>query len=138
MQKNNVIHFNWIFLYSNCLLTIVMCIYAVQPIQGDYFYSNLTDFFQLFGIILWAISPYLTLLFALPIILSKGNMLKTFSIFIVMFAIISDYFIATEIFRKIPVNGLTIFKIFPIYQWIVFLSLFSLCMILFKFTPKRG
>ena len=48
-----------------------MGIYAALPWGDNYAYSKLADYFALFGMMLWAISPYLAMFVALLVFSKK-------------------------------------------------------------------
>ena len=136
MNKSYLIKFNWIFLISICLFTLVMGIYAAQPWGDNYAYSKFSDYLQLFGMMLWAVSPYLAMFIVLRVITKKEILIKTFSVCTFAISLFAAFILFDTMFIHIDAQGGLIFLFLPIYQWLAFIVFLFICSLVNKFSKK--
>ena len=136
MYKSNLIKFDWIFLIGICLFTLVMGIYAAQPWGNNYAYSKFSDYLQLFGMMLWAVSPYLAMFIALLVFSRKEILIKTFSVCMFAISLFAGYILFDTMFIHIDAQGGLIFLFLPIYQWLAFFVLLFICTVVYKFSMQ--
>lgn len=136
MSKSHLIKFDWIILICICLFTLTMAIYAAQPWGDNYAYKKLTDYFFLFGMMLWAISPYFAMIITLSIFSKKEILIKTYSIGMLIISLLAGFILFDSMFIHIDAQGGLIFLFLPIYQWLAFFILLFICAAVYKFTKQ--
>jgi hypothetical protein len=95
-----------------------MGIYVAQPWGNKHAYLNSINYVSLFGLLLWAILPYLSMFIILHSFSKRMVLIRTFSVVIFIISIFSAYILFDAMFVHPDAQGGLILKILPIYQWV--------------------
>jgi hypothetical protein len=109
-----------------------MGIYAAQPWANNYAYSKLTDYLSLFGLLIWAVSPYVAMFITLLNFSKRTILVKIFSVLIFIISLFSAYILFDGMFLHPDAQGGLMFLVLPMYQWTALFVFFIICGIVFK------
>jgi hypothetical protein len=115
-----------------------MGMYAAQPWENGSDYSKLTDYISLFGLLLWAILPYLSMFIIIHSFSKRIVLIRTFSAVIFIISIFSAYILFDAMFVHPDAQGGLVFIILPIYQWVALIVFLIIYGIVYKSTKKEN
>ena len=91
-------------------------IWSAQPWGDNYAYQDIKGYLALFVLLLWAISPYLSLLFTLKMFSQSKRIFAAISTLVLALVLLSGYALYDTVFVQADAQNALIFIFLPIYQ----------------------